>query len=149
MNNLARSRAVVTALLAVCPEFRERRTWWFPKVVPNGCPSCGRPLHGTYVTPPYEDLEGGYRCQSCRIMHSSEYNCQPPDLLAPAHLADLFEVCDALGLVLTTHQPTAVAEARFSANVDGHRAMSATSRQEALMRAAEAALDAEMDRADG
>lgn len=46
---------------------------WWSKYVPYACPSCKKPLHGNPMYPPFEDLIGGYRCLSCRILHSSEF----------------------------------------------------------------------------
>lgn len=65
--------------LALDPERRQPR--WWAKRIPYTCPHCKRPLHGTFVTPPAEDLEGGYRCLSCLVMHTSEYSCYAPDFL--------------------------------------------------------------------
>jgi len=78
--DLARSRRLVTALLAVCPEFRERRPeWWtsyYGRPFDCQCNQCTNAFKAMSVAP--------------------KEHLNPPDLLAPAHLADLFEVCDAL-----------------------------------------------------
>jgi len=95
MDNLARSRAVVTALRKVCPEFKPE--WW--------------------------TFDYDWRIE--RV-------CICPDLLAPAHLADLWAVCREIaklkGVALFVNTLTDVF-------------VTSRNPSEALMLAAEAALE--------
>jgi len=65
--------------LAELRDPERRQAGWWAKQIPNSCPHCNRPLNGTHVTPPAEDLIGGYRCLSCRVMHTSEFTFTGPD----------------------------------------------------------------------
>jgi len=96
--------------LALDPE-RGQPRWW-AKRIPYTCPHCKRPLHGTFVTPPAEDLEGGYRCLSCRVMHTSEYSCYAPDFLHDDTTAfiHLRPVALALGCWIEDSNPISVCE---------------------------------------
>jgi hypothetical protein len=83
-NNLARSRRLVTALRKVCPEFRERRPEWW-KYEHGSCPDCVLGGSDNIYSP---DL-----CGDCGKQLPLVERLDPPDLLAPAHLAELWEVC--------------------------------------------------------
>lgn len=65
--------------LAELRDPEHRMPGWWMKHIPYSCPHCNRPLHGTHITPPAEDLIGGYRCLSCRVMHTSEFSFTGPD----------------------------------------------------------------------
>jgi hypothetical protein len=127
-NNLARSRAVVTALVSVCPEFvathpdlfystprcprcsskyteKHRRDGWHCTEI-----ECGKPFDVDDATQWYHEFDSDV------------------DLLAREHLADLFEVCRAClsdGALLNACRSAIVGGVGIS---------------EALMLAAEAAL---------
>jgi len=150
-DNLARSRAVVTALRKVCPEFAATHPDLFYST--PRCPRCSSKYAEKRALLPRPD--GDWYC--------TEIECGKPfhvdddtqwyhefdsdvDLLAPAHLADLFEVCDAIGLCADIFGDEGEFRATVYKQVDGADAPEfdcfrghSTDRSEALMLAAEAA----------
>ena len=128
MDNLARSRRLVTALRKVCPEFNPE--WCWANRMCLRCLACGHMWANSSVADigcacdsPTETLDKGV--------------CICPDLLAPAHLADLFAVCRAIGYVRTSTLEVSTAEITTP---KGTHFVESVTLSEALMRAAEAAL---------
>jgi len=146
MDNLARSRRVVTALRKVCPEFKPE--WWRHDSV---CPKCRATDSWDKNAGAATNYRQGFFCKQCIAFVPApwlkgELRYIGPDLLAPAHLADLFEVCDAIGTggnIITGGGLSGYATRTYWVDIvtlSGQHTGTAPTRQEALMLAAEAAL---------